>query len=99
MDNAIEAVSRLPDEATRLISLNIQPENGIAVIHLTNYFLPGSVSDSTLPQTTKADFMRHGYGLRSIEYIAQKYGGMMSCQTEDDLFHLNICVPIPEQEG
>ena len=98
MDNAIEAVCRLPDEDMRLISLQVRPENGIAVIHLSNYFLPGTVTDGSMPQTSKDDSMKHGYGMRSIEYVAGKYDGLMRFQVEDNLFHLNICIPIAEKE-
>lgn len=98
MDNAIEAVSRLKDEAMRLISLQVRPENGVAVIQVTNYFVPGNVGEDSLPQTSKEDFLKHGYGMRSIEYVAQKYDGLMRFQTEDNLFHLNICIPIAEKE-
>ena len=97
IDNAIEAVSQLTDEAMRLISLNIREENGVAVIQLTNYFVPGSPAGSGLPQTTKDDYLKHGYGMRSIDFVAQKYDGLMRYQTEDNLFHLNVCIPIVEK--
>ena len=97
IDNAIEAVSQLTDEAMRLISLNIREENGIAVIQLTNYFVPSSAVDAGLPQTTKDDYLKHGYGMRSIDFVAQKYDGLMRYQVEDNLFHLNVCIPITEK--
>lgn len=99
IDNAIEAVSKLEDEEQRLISLNVSQENGVCVIHLSNFFLPESVTGEGLPETSKDDPYRHGYGMRSIRYVVEKYGGLMSFQTEDSIFHLNLCLPLPEQDA
>ena len=38
----------------------------------------------------------HGLGLKSIRYIAEKYGGKMSVQAEEGIFNLNILFPISE---
>lgn len=35
--------------------------------------------------------------MRSIRYVVEKYGGLMSFQTEDGIFHLNLCIPVPEE--
>lgn len=98
IDNAIEAVSKLEDKEKRLISMHISQENGVCVIHLSNYFLPESVSGDSLPATTKDDPYRHGYGMRSIQYVVEKYDGLMNYRTEDSIFYLNLCIPLPEEE-
>ena len=99
VDNAIEAVSKLDNKEKRLISLHISQQNGICIIHLSNYFLPESIFGKSLLETTKDDSYRHGYGMRSIQYVAEKYDGLMTFQTEDSIFHLNICIPIPEEDN
>jgi len=97
IDNAIEAVSKLEDTEKRLISLSVREENGVCVIHLSNFFLPDSISGEGLPETSKDDPSRHGDGMRSIRYVVEKYSGLMSFQTEDGIFHLNLCIPVPEE--
>ena len=48
-------------------------------------------------QTDKPDKIHHGYGIKSMRYIAKSYGGELSFYTEDDMFFLNITVPIPKK--
>ena len=99
IDNAIEAVSKLKTEEKRLISLHINQEHGICIIHLSNFFPTESISGEGLPETTKDDYCKHGYGMRSIQYVVEKYDGLMTFQTEDSIFHLNLCIPVPEEES
>ena len=46
-----------------------------------------------LPVTTKADRDYHGYGMRSMRYITEKYGGTLTAQYRDGLFVLNLLFP------
>lgn len=45
-------------------------------------------------QTTKKDRFRHGYGLKNIESVVQKYGGEMSIAVVDNMFCLSVIIPI-----
>ena len=47
-----------------------------------------------LPVTSKTDAENHGYGLRSIRSIVEKYHGTMTVSSEDEIFTLNILIPI-----
>ncbi len=49
-----------------------------------------------LPVSTKKDRRYHGYGLKTIRYTAEKYGGGIVCQAADNYFVLQILLPIPE---
>jgi len=48
-----------------------------------------ALSEDGLPRTTKTG-SGHGFGLRSIQRIAEKYGGMMSVRQEGSLFKLSV---------
>lgn len=37
--------------------------------------------------------------MRSMEYVAEKYGGLMRFETEDRLFLLNLCIPVGEKDA
>ena len=51
-----------------------------------------------IPQTTKQG-SGHGFGLRSIQNIAEKYGGVASVQAIGGLFKLTVLMkPIPVQD-
>lgn len=43
-----------------------------------------------LPQTTKNDSTHHGFGLKSIKMICEKYHGTMNFQTLDNCFNINL---------
>ena len=47
-----------------------------------------------LPRTSKDDEVNHGYGLKSIRYIANKYDGNLSVKASGNLFNLNIIFPL-----
>lgn len=89
IDNAIEAVTKL-EEGQRIINLHVKEAGGVLHIRENNYFADGLVLENGLPRTTKGDRIRHGFGLKSIRYICERYGGTMSIETEGNIFHLNI---------
>ncbi len=91
LDNAVENVSKLNDAAKRIINLSIGSEGGLIVIEASNYFDP---SDKAENGTTKTDKTHHGYGIKSMQYIAQKYRGSLSIQKDGDIFTLIISVPV-----
>ncbi len=91
LDNAVENVSKLKNAAKRIINLSIGSEGGLVVIEASNYF---DRSDKAENGTTKADKTHHGYGIKSMQYIAQKYRGSLSIQKDGDIFTLIISVPV-----
>lgn len=97
LDSAIESVGRA-DRRLRFIGLNIRTHGKMLVIHVDNYCADGDkmVFVDGLPRTTKPDSLYHGLGMLGIRYITEKYGGTMSVSVHDDLFVLNIVVPVPE---
>lgn len=96
LDNAIEAVTRIDDVNERIIGLKIHAVGQLVTINIRNYFR-GKIDydEDGLPKTTKEDKNFHGYGLKSMRYVADKYDGNVAVQVEDGVFNLNILVPIP----
>lgn len=94
-DNAIESVCREIDEEKRIISLNVGSRGKIMKLHLENYFNGTLIFENGLPRTTKKDTNSHGYGMMSVRHIIKKYGGNMVVVQEDNLFIVNIIIPIP----
>ncbi len=94
LDNAIEHQSTLaPDK--RFIHLSVRSANQLLLIHAENYFEGELVMRDGIPVTTKEDKNYHGYGMRSIRRIVEKYSGNFSISTEDQLFQIDIMLPIP----
>ena len=48
-----------------------------------------------LPVTTKKEKLEHGYGMKSIQEIVQKYNGQMQVRFENHTFILDILLPLP----
>lgn len=95
MDNAIEAVQKVPEEL-RIISLNCQRTSSGIVIEESNYFDGNPIlADGTIT-TTKSDQARHGYGIKSIKYIARQYGGNIETTIQENMFFLRVFFPTEE---
>ncbi|MCI9518146.1 MAG: GHKL domain-containing protein [Clostridia bacterium] len=92
IDNAIEAVEPL-DEGKKTISLSIKEVSGFLTINIHNYYNGEIAFENKLPKTTKGDSAYHGYGMKSVRLLCDKYGGEMSIKTENQVFNLNIVFP------
>ncbi len=94
IENAIEAVRKLDNPDDRIISFQVREQKGLLLVTVENYY-KGTVSiENGLPRTSKGDADNHGFGLKSIQRVAQKYGGEVNV-TADELFHLTVLIPIP----
>lgn len=89
IDNAVEAVKPLPLEE-RVISLSCWEEKDSLVVEESNYFSGRLELDHGLPATSKGDSSRHGFGTKSIQYIAAQYGGTMDIKVVDNMFFLTV---------
>ncbi len=97
IDNAIEAVRGEADPQKRVILLKVFAHQEYVCIHIENY-CPGAVclkNGMPVPPATKDGL--HGYGMKSIRYVAQKYGGNLVCRKENDMFHIDVLLEIPEK--
>lgn len=97
LENAIEAVSKLERREERNISFLVRESRGMMVALIENCFAGGLIFEDGLPQTTKGDAGWHGFGLKSIRRVAEKYGGEITVSA-DEMFHLSILIPLPEPE-
>ncbi len=94
LDNAIEAVSKLPDGEVKIIQVTVRRERGFVIITTENSYIGDlSWSEGRLI-TSKADKRNHGFGIRSIEKVVHKYGGRYSISTEDQIFSISIVFPV-----
>lgn len=97
LDNALEYEMQIPDQGKRLIRLNVMTKKGFISILAENYFEGTLEMREGLPVTTKADRRYHGYGMKSIRYTVEKYGGHMEAGVEDGWFRLRILIPISRE--
>ena len=96
LDNAIEAAEKIEDQERRFISIRVRKDKGMLMIHAENYYSGELEFDGGLPKTTKEDKRYHGFGMKSIRMITEKYHGYFSVKSRDGIFTLNILLPISE---
>lgn len=89
LDNAVESVMKA-DEEKRIISLKIVKRQQGVHIHADNYCGESLVFENGLPLTTKQDKAFHGFGVKSIQFIVNKYQGNLLMQQNADRFQLDI---------
>ena len=89
VDNAIEAVMNV-EESKRIINLHVKMVEDMLLIREDNYYNGNLVFENGLPKTTKADERYHGFGIKSIKYVCEKYGGNCTLTAENGVFALNI---------
>lgn len=95
LDNAIEAVGQLDDPARRSITLVVRRAMGCASVHVENYCCaPVATGPDGLPLTTKKDQVNHGFGVRSMKAVAEKYRGSLSLHADGDTFALDVMIPL-----
>lgn len=94
LDNAIESVKSIDQIEKRIIKLAIFAQNQLLFIKLDNYYVNElNIVDGNY-MTTKKDKMNHGFGIKSIKSIVEKYGGSTRISTENHWFSLMILLPI-----
>ena len=97
LDNAIEAAGQEKDEKRRIITLYAATRGNLYSIHLENPCEKEPLFMDGLPVTNKPDTDYHGYGMRSMRYLCEKYKGALTCGWEDGIFTLDILFPLQEE--
>ena len=91
ISNAVEAVQKLEDPEKKVIDILSERRGELISIHVSNFFNGELEISDGLPVTSKKEEEGfHGYGMKSMKLIAEKYGGSLSTAVEGELFHLNI---------
>lgn len=97
LDNAIEGVKKIGDFSHRLISLNVYGQGQLLTIHVDNTYAGDIRMVGSLPVTSKDDANYHGFGIKSMAMIVEKYGGNLLIRPENGIFNLDILLPLDEK--
>lgn len=93
LDNAIDATKSLKEETKRYINLSVKKiGDGIAEIECQNYYRSNLEFENDLPLTTNKDKTNHGFGMKSIKNLVNKYAGSMSISTKNNIFSIHIVI-------
>ena len=89
IDNAIEAV-RDVEPSKRTISLRVRMIGDMLVVGASNYYASAIKRSGGEIVTSKDDKNHHGFGLKSIRYICERYGGSMDIKTDNNVFAITL---------
>lgn len=94
LDNAIECVAKYSDKEKRQISMRMAKAGSILRLSIENYCEERLYIRDGDMVTSKADKSVHGFGLKSMRYIVEKYNGYMNVEQQSFLFILTMLFPV-----
>lgn len=89
IDNSIEAVNQL-DDNEKIISLKIKQVGNIVSISIKNGYKCKIQMENNLPLSKKEDNVHHGFGMKSIKMVCEKYNGNLRLNIENNIFIVTI---------
>lgn len=95
ISNAIEAEEKI-GKGDRFIHLKVYRRGDLLAIHIENRIVDKPIIKEGIYITSKDDKDYHGFGIKSMQMIAEKYQGALSIKIEDELFNLDIIIPIDQ---
>ena len=101
LSNAIQSLKE-EDIDKRLIKIKTSKKDNIVSIHFENYCshqIEINKDDGLLLTTSKEDKPDHGYGMKSMKYLAIKYNGQMAFSLENNIFSLDFVFFKNNQQG
>ena len=98
LDNAIESVLMVENSEKRMIHLSLTQKNDFIFIQIRNYCEKEPVWKGKELLTTKKNKKNHGYGIKSIRYSIEKYGGNVTTAYKDNWFELCILIPMQKED-
>ncbi len=93
MDNAMEAATELKNPEDRFIRVYIREMKGQLYISITNS-MKGNAKKAGLEYITTKLGKNHGFGLKRVDSIVDKYEGFINRQSEEGVFVTEITLPI-----
>lgn len=94
LDNAIESVLKIADKEKRLIHVSVSQQKNFVMIRVENYYEAALEYAEGQLVSTKKNKDLHGYGIKSIQYIVNKYDGAMDISAENQWFSLKMLLPL-----
>ena len=90
LDNAIEASIRAVE---KYIYVSILKKRGYDTITVKNKIDQSVLENNPELRSTKAESDTHGYGVKQIKTITEKYDGMVDIYEDNGMFCISIMIP------
>ena len=86
-------MKKLEEQEKKIILLYCGKEDGHLSIEEMNYYSGDLIMVDGLPATSKPDAARHGYGTKSIRYIAGQHKGTVDVGLKNGMFSMKLIFP------
>lgn len=93
MDNAMEAAVKLENHENRFIRVYIREMKGQLYISITNS-TAGEIKKTNKEYISTKLGISHGFGLKRVDSIVDKYNGFINRQSEEGVFATEIILPL-----
>lgn len=93
LDNSIEACEKIKDDYSK-INLKIVKRNSILIIHLENSVYKEITKKYKIFKTDKENSQLHGWGMKSIRSVVDKYDGKIHYSIKNRQIEFFITIPI-----
>lgn len=91
LDNAIEASEK---EENPFIEVTIKRKRNYDTILVKNHISKSVLKSNKFLETSKDDTDNHGIGMKQIKEITEKYDGIVDIYEENEMFCVNVMIPI-----
>ena len=96
IDNAVRAESECTLDK-KIIKVNLfESEGKFNVLYIRNHFLHVQKKGLAFISTKKDETEQHGIGLKNVEHIVKKYGGVFTAESQEEkenIFEATVCLP------
>ena len=90
LTNAENYLDTVPEKGKKIIRVSLNKANGNIILVFQNYLKDQVRFSKGLPITTNNNKALHGYGMKSIQNIVERYNGILTISQKNNLFTLSI---------
>lgn len=99
LENAIRACKEIKDtDSPRYIKLSILRKRNLVLIKIQNSKDNPIVIKNDTIQTTKAEALEHGMGIKNIKRVISHYEGYITVNYTEKEFFVTMTLPVPENK-
>jgi two-component system sensor histidine kinase AgrC len=91
LENAITAASSVEAEELKTVRISCHIHKGNLLILIENNYEGKVTMENGLPQSSHEG---HGFGVKSMDMIVEKYNGYCSFEAQDGIFTMKIVLPL-----
>lgn len=97
LDNALEAAATYPHSYIEL-SVHNRPNTPLTIISMINSCRINPFDKNGQLRSRKADTLRHGFGMKSVERMVTKYNGEMTMYYKDEDYTFHTIIMLRDKE-